>query len=30
MPRERSVDIDLIEDFEYANYLYKKIKKNEN
>ena len=26
MPRERSVDIDSIEDFEYASYLYKKLK----
>ena len=24
MPRERSVDIDTIDDFEYASYLYKK------
>ena len=26
MPKERSVDIDSIEDFEYASYLYKKLK----
>ena len=24
MPKERSVDIDFIEDFEYAEYLFKK------
>jgi N-acylneuraminate cytidylyltransferase/CMP-N,N'-diacetyllegionaminic acid synthase len=26
MPKERSVDIDTIEDLEYASYLYKKLK----